>query len=81
MAGKSMHDDDEDDFVEDSDSWSDDSDENEVSDDMVAAGFLKNGHRQRDWRDMERYREERELRKLMQEDFFLDDDEPRWSRH
>lgn len=29
--------------------------------------------RQRDWRDLERYREERELKKLMEDDLWLDE--------
>lgn len=29
--------------------------------------------RQRDWRDLERYREERELKKLMEDDYWLED--------
>ena len=69
MASKDSNDDD--DFVDDANDWQDD--ESEVEQDAIQVKPTL--HRQRDWRDMERYKEERELKRLMQEDYLFDDDE------
>lgn len=62
--------DDDNDADDDFDSDFDDSDEEASSSDPSAM-------RGRDWRDIERFREERELRKLIDDDLDFDDDEER----
>lgn len=76
MAAKNSHDDD-DDFVEDADIWNDEDDDLK---DVEAAPVTSSNRSQRtrDWRDMERYKEELELKRLMQDDYLFDDDERSW---
>lgn len=79
MTAKSTRDDDDDDFIDDETDWSDDP--VELSDeDISGQGLKKTLQRQRDWRDMERYKEELELKRLMKDDYLLDDDDRSW-RH
>lgn len=69
-ATKSDYDDDDFD-VTDGDDWK----ETEEPDDIDAPrSIAPPGVRLRDWRDVERFREERELKRLMQEDDLLFDD-------
>jgi hypothetical protein len=50
-------------------------------DEPTRGGAVPPGVKLRDWRDVERYREERELRKLIEDDLDLDDlDGPRRRR-
>lgn len=75
MTRNSTHDEEDEDFVDEGDSWEEDSDDDDDGGDELSASVdRKNGHRQRDWRDLERYKEERELRRLMEDDYLLDDD-------
>lgn len=61
---------DDDDFEVTDDDWKD-GDDTEVD---AARGAVPPGVRLRDWRDVERFREERELKRLMREDDLLFDD-------
>lgn len=63
--------DDSDDFDTEDVDWKDDAPE----DDTGARSAAPPGVRLRDWRDVERFREERELKRLLAEDELLFDDD------
>lgn len=71
MSGKSKQADD--DLIDDDLDWEVDSDDDAAKDDLITGKSHAAGPRQRDWRDLERYKEERELKKLMEDDLWLDD--------
>lgn len=61
-----------DDLLDDDLDWDSGDDDSLSSEVDMSAPRRPQVQRQRDWRDLERYREERELRKLMEDDLWLD---------
>lgn len=60
------------DLPDDDVDWDDDGDDNDTiaaDADNVTPRVMGNGPRARDWRDLERFKEERELQKLMQGEY------------
>lgn len=76
MAAKKKSSSDYDGYDDDEDNDDSDDFDSELDDaeDDVSDG-PKDGIRGRDWRDIERFREERELRKLIDDDLDWDEDE------
>lgn len=60
--------------IDDSDDWDDEADNDDgdfIPDDELSVPPREG--RQRDWRDLERYKEDRDLKRQLEDDFWADD--------